>query len=136
MTTPLGGEIVDGNNQSSFMFNAPVEVESEKLTDWEKFKYIHKSRPHIYKKFIEISETMIERGFKQYSAYGIMHIVRFQVWETGVTMKPEEDYKISDHMTPFYTRLFLRDNPQHEGFFQKKAIRLQGFQEHWINQIP
>ena len=112
-----------------------MEPEIAKLTDWEKFKVIHRNRPHIYRKFKEVSSTLMERGYSHYSAYGVMHIVRFQVWEKGVTMKPEEDYKISDHMTPFYTRLFLRDYPEHETFFATKPIRLEGFKEGWIDDI-
>ena len=106
-----------------------------KLTDWERFKFIHKDRPQIYEVFTTTSLDFIDRGIKRYSAYGVMHIVRWRIFIPGVDMRPPEDFKISDHMTPFYARLFLRDNPKYEEFFQTKEIRLQGFQEEWINQI-
>ena len=107
----------------------------EKLTDWEKFKDLHKNKPEIYEEFCEDSKSLIARGYKQYSAYGVMHIVRFSVWKEGVNMKPEEEFKISNNMTPFYARLFMRDNPEHDEFFITKPIKSQGFKEGWIQTL-
>ena len=124
-----------------FKNNEVLEVAQKALrdhkaeTDWQKFKVIHKERPAIYVEFCRVSEELISRGHKQYSAYGVMHIVRFCIWKEGVSMKPSEEYKVSDHMTPFYARLFLRDFPGHEDFFVTKPIRLQGFKEEWIESI-
>ena len=101
-----------------------------KETDWEKFKGLHRRNPAIYRSFCEISETLIGRGFSHYSAYGVMHIVRYQ---NHHEMSLDDGYKVSDHMTPFYARLWIRDNPEHEEFFSTKPIRLQGFKERWIN---
>ena len=107
----------------------------EKLTDWEKFKNIHKSKPEIYEEFCRVSKALIARGHKQYSAYGVMHIVRFSVWKEGVTMKPEEEFKVSNNMTPFYARLFLRDFPEHDEFFVTKPIKVQDFKEEWVESL-
>lgn len=108
---------------------------AESFTDWDRFKTLHKDKPEIYVEFCRISEALIARGHTQYSAYGVMHIVRFSVWKEGVTMKPEEEFKVSNNMTPFYARLFLRDFPEHEKFFSTKPIRLQGFKEEWIDSL-
>jgi len=113
------------------------------LTDWERFKSIHKERPKIYEVFQKVTFELMKRGYDRYSAYGIMHIVRFKIWQPGVDMRPDEDYKISNNMTPFYARLFLRDFPEHQdnpdegikGFFQTKVKRLEGFREEWIEEI-
>jgi len=107
----------------------------EKFTDWEKFKELHENKPEIYEEFCKVSKAIIGRGHKQYSAYGVMHIVRFSAWKEGVTMKPGMDYKVSNNMTPFYARLFLRDFPEHEKFFSTKPIRLEGFKEEWIDSL-
>ena len=107
----------------------------EKFTDWEKFKELHKNKPEIYDEFCRVAKALVDRGHKQYSAYGVMHIVRFAVWKEGVTMQPEEEFKVSDHMTPFYARLFLRDHPEHDEFFVTKPIKLQGFKEEWIEKL-
>tara|TARA_Y100000593_G_scaffold74079_1_gene136179 strand:- start:701 stop:1123 length:423 start_codon:yes stop_codon:yes gene_type:complete len=107
----------------------------EKFTDWEKFKSLHKNKPEIYKEFCRVTDALISRGHKQYSAYGVMHIVRFSVWKEGVTMQPEEDFKISNNMTPFYARLYIRDFPEHEDFFVTKPIKVQGFKEEWISSL-
>ena len=107
----------------------------EKFTDWEKFKELHKNKPEIYEEFCRIAKALIGRGHKQYSAYGVMHIVRFSVWKEGVTMQPEEDFKISNNMTPFYARLFIRDHPERDDFFVTKPIKVQGFKEEWIDSL-
>ena len=148
-------------NQNSFNFNIPRQVYADDppipeyredktraeeisdmvdfvercTTDWGKFKQMHKSKPKIYKEFCRVTKELIARGHKQYSAYGVMHIVRFSVWDKGVTMKPEEDYKVSNNMTPFYSRLFSRDNPEHKDFFATKPIKIGEFKEEWIEQI-
>lgn len=103
--------------------------------DWEKFKRIHKEKPEIYQEFCRVTKTLMERGWAKYSAYGIMHVVRFRVWKPGVTMRPEEQFKISNNMIPFYARLYCRDNPETNGFFCLREKKLQGFQEEWINEI-
>jgi hypothetical protein len=104
-------------------------------TDWDKFLNMHRAKPEIYAEFYSVAETLIERGYVRYSAYGVMHIVRFRVWKPGVDMRPEEDFKISNNMIPFYARLFLRDYPEHGDFFQIKEKKLQGFQEEWIDAL-
>ena len=109
----------------------PPDTE-EKLTDWGKFKILHATNPAIYKSFCEISNTLIGRGFDHYSAYGVMHIVRFQ---TLHDMDMGDGFKVSDHMTPFFARLWLRDHPNHSDFFSIKPIRLQGFKERWIEEL-
>ena len=103
--------------------------------DWDKFKRIHTNKPEIYEEFCRITKIMMEREYPRYSAYGIMHIVRFHTWKPGVTMRPEEDYKISNNMIPFYARLFCRDFPDDKTFFVLREKKLQGFQEEWINEI-
>ena len=131
-------------NQNSFNFNIPVQLHADDppipefredktraeeisdmvefvercTTDWGKFKQMHKSKPKIYKEFCRITKELIARGHKQ-----------------GVTMKPEEDYKVSNNMTPFYSRLFSRDNPEHRDFFATKPIKIGEFKEEWIEQI-
>ena len=102
------------------------------MSDWEKFKELHQDKPNIYKEFVDITNTLIKRGYSRYSAYGVMHVVRFQ---TGASMKPEMAFKISNNMTPFYARLYQRDYPMHIGFFQTKVIQKEQFQEDWIQEV-
>ena len=109
--------------------------DSEKRTDWERFKEIFYGRPRIYEIFCKTALEFEDRGIDNYSAYGIMHIVRWRIFDPQVDMRPPEIFKISDHMTPFYARVFLRDHPEHEDFFQTKEIKLQGFQEDWIERL-
>jgi len=110
-------------------------------TDWERFKRIHREKPAIYKEFCRVTKVLRDRGYPRYSAYGVMHIVRFHSYKPGVDMRPDEEFKISNNMTPFYARLYIRDHPDHVGFFKIKRKyagfgNIDYFQEEWIKQIP
>ena len=120
------------NSQMTF---ADIDAPDEGETDWEKFKRIHTDKPEIYSSFCDFTRTLIDRGYPRYSAYGVMHIVRFHTYKPGVDMRPEEEHKISNNMTPFYARLFVRDNPDDCEFFSLRRKKMQGFQEEWINEI-
>jgi len=84
-----------------------------------KFREFHRDNPCVYNWFRAFSLELIRRGIKQYSAYGIMHRVRFEAVLTGVE---DNEYKINNNLTPYYARKFLRDHPQHKGFFITREL--------------
>jgi len=99
---------------------------------WKTFKDIHKEKPEIYEVFKEKTNELIGRGVKRYSAYGIMHVVRFL---SSVSMKPQTSFKISNNVIPFYARLYIRDYPQNKDFFKLHQLPTQEFDEKWIETI-
>lgn len=82
------------------------------------FKDYHKENPHIYQYFKRYALRSIERGFKNLSSEFIFNIIR---WETPI--KAGDDFKINNNAKPFYSRLFMQEYPQYEGFFRKRQSK-------------
>ena len=99
---------------------------------WETFKRVHQEKPKIYEEFKKASFQLINVGVSKYSAYGIMHVVRFL---TIQTMKPEEVFKINNNLIPFYARLFVREYPQHKDFFKLHELPTQEFLPDWLDEF-
>ena len=76
-----------------------------------KFREYHAKYPGVYDWFVAFALELIRRGIEQYSAYGIIHEIRYR-----------KKFKISNNLIPYYARKFLRDHPQHGGFFILKEL--------------
>jgi len=83
------------------------------------FKEYHKQNPLIYEYFKRYTFKSIERGFKNLSAEFIFNIIR---WETPVKANGD-DFKVNNNAKPFYSRLFMKEYPQYEGFFRKRSSK-------------
>lgn len=85
----------------------------------------HRAHPEVLALFERFTLERIGLGFKNYSADAIFHRIR---WEMArPTYAKGEEFKLNDHYTAFYARAFMRQHPEHEGFFrtrvQKSATR-------------
>lgn len=79
----------------------------------ENFEKHHAENPHVYELFCRFAKEAAHRR-KYYSAKIIFHRIR---WETEIT-EQNSDFKISDGWISHYARKFMRDFPQHKGFFK------------------
>lgn len=84
----------------------------------DKFWQYHRENPQVYAEFCRITYQAIERGYKNWGAKGVFEILR---WNTAVRARGE--FKICNDYTPFYARLFMRDHPQHAGFFRVRESK-------------
>jgi len=84
--------------------------------------------PDIWKLFVRFSFEMIRRGFHHYSAYAVMHRVR---WETAAVLEEEDQsYKIRNDYIPYYARKFNRAHPRYgdgEFFIERPAVADEAF---------
>ena len=79
----------------------------------------HLEHPEVWDLFVQFAFDRINRNYRCYSADAIMHRVR---WETAAGDADKSDgYKINDHHVTFYARRFMRQYPQHEGFFRTRV---------------
>jgi hypothetical protein len=86
----------------------------------EKFVAYHRDNPQIYDKFVEIAiKAIVVKKFKNLSAEFIFNIIR---WETPITAV-NDIYKINNNYKAFYSRLFMVQYPQHEGFFRTRESK-------------
>lgn len=91
------------------------------MSDKIKHKWwdFHKRNPHIYDLFCRFTWDVINAGHTHYSAKGVFERIR---WHTDVETHGET-FKLSNNYTPYYARLFMHHNKQHEGFFRTKELK-------------
>jgi len=79
----------------------------------------HAKHPDIWDLFEQFTRQKIRQGFKNYSARGVFHRIR---WETEKPKyKQGEEFKLNDHHSPFYARRFMRMYPDCAGFFRTRV---------------
>jgi hypothetical protein len=79
----------------------------------------HKANPHVYELFKRFTWQAINSGHKHLSAWLIVNRIR---WETSIETKGD-DFKISNDFIAFYSRLFMHEFPQYQGFFRTKQLK-------------
>lgn len=98
----------------------PFQTEEERRLEFWKY---HEANPQVYVLFTHYARQMwnkqARRGVKRprYSAKAIIERVR---WHHHITTMTDDEFKINDHLTAYYARLFVRDFPICEGFFQQR----------------
>lgn len=75
--------------------------------------------PQVYELFVRFTFEAIKRGHKRLSAWMIANRIR---WETTIVTANCE-YKISNDYIAFYSRKFMKDYPQYNGFFKIKEMK-------------
>ena len=87
------------------------------MTPQERFQEFHYDNPEVYTMFKHFAFKAMDSGRRRYSARAIMERLR---WELSIQTK-SDDYKINNDTIPLYARMFLRDFPQHQGFFETRS---------------
>lgn len=82
------------------------------------FERFHYDNPHVYLLFDKFARQVLQAGYRRYSADAVIHRIR---WHTSVVAK-NADFRISNNHSPYYARLWMRDNPQHAGLFQLRPV--------------
>jgi hypothetical protein len=92
----------------------------------------HKQNPHVYELFKRFTMQAIDRGHKNLSAWLIINRIR---WETSIETKGE-DFKISNDFIAYYSRLFMHQYPQYQGFFRTKPLKSErlNYQERYQDE--
>lgn len=90
-------------------------------TDWKaRFEEFHSDNPHIYDLFKQFAQQVIRRGYKRFSSIAIFDRIR---WELNVERHaPGDSFKINQNYTPYYARLWMKDHPDHDGFFETRIL--------------
>lgn len=95
------------------LFDASSPLESA-------FQDFHEANPGVYRLFDRFTRQLLTRGVSRYSADAILHRIR---WETAITTGDE--FKINNNFSAYYARLWLRNNPEHSGFFVLRSLRAE-----------
>ena len=86
-----------------------------------KFMDYHTENPHIWEAFERFAWQAINSGRTRLSADLIINRLR---WETMLT-SIGEDYKINDHYSADYARIFIEKYPQHREFFKLRNRKVK-----------
>ena len=84
------------------------------------FAAYHNAHPEVYRMFEQFVFELLRRGKTHYSADAIMHRVR---WETSVSGRDEDDFKINNNHVSYYARLFIENHPELKDFFETRRQR-------------
>ena len=72
------------------------------------FEAFHADNPHVYQLFERFALEAVHAGRKRFSARTVLHRIR---WYTSVETRDPQGFKINDHWSPFYARMFMKRHP-------------------------
>ena len=91
-------------------------MNKSKYDAWSEF---HAANPHVYDLIEQFAFDVIRAGYRRFGMQSIIERVR---WFT--LMESEGDrFKINNNFEPYYARLFMARNPQHDGFFRTRKLK-------------
>lgn len=82
-----------------------------------RFKAFHKENPQVFKAFHNHAKQMKKRGFKTYSAWSIICVIRF-----NNDLQTNGNFKINNDFVALYARLLMESCPEFEGFFKIRKM--------------
>ena len=80
------------------------------------FNQYHLENSQVYELFKKFTFQVIRRGLNNFSAESIINQIR---WFTEVETVGDE-FKINNDYKPHYSRKFMKDFPEFEGFFRTR----------------
>ena len=94
----------------------------------ENFDKHHAENPHIYDLFCRFAQQAA-RQREYYSAKIIFHRIR---WETEIA-ENQSEFKVSDGWISHYSRKFMKDFPEHNGFFKTTQRKVTYFNKEKVD---
>jgi hypothetical protein len=87
------------------------------MGQWQRFEEWDEANPHVLDLFVRFTFEALRTGRKRYSARDIIHRIR---WHMNVELAAVDEFKINDHWSPYYARLFIDLYPMHAGIFEMR----------------
>lgn len=73
---------------------------------------------HVYAAFEREALQVVRMGWKHYSARTIVEVLRHR----SALADTDSQFKLNDHATPGWARLFALMNPEHAGLFEFRRV--------------
>ncbi len=99
--------------------SSPIRTTEEENRLFEAFGKFHAENPNVYKLFKRFTREALDRGFKNFSVSSIIERIR---WETSIKTA-DDSFKINNNHRAYYARMWMEDNPKHEGFFRTRSVQ-------------
>jgi hypothetical protein len=84
------------------------------------FDKFHDDNPVVYLLVDRFTWQTLDAGHQHYSIASIIERVR---WHTNVETKSDDGFKIANAHRAYYARLWMKKNPEHNGFFRLAELR-------------
>jgi len=91
----------------------------EGIKDLSKYEEYDRKNPQIYEMFRRFTLEAVRLGRKRFSAEAVINRIR---WETMV--RGDDEFKINNNIKPYYSRKFMNEFPECEGFFQLRKSKV------------
>ena len=87
-----------------------------------KFVKFHQAHPEVYDLFKRFAFEAINAGMTRISGRFLLYRIRWEVSVVtkgaGWNMHAGKEFKLNDHLSPYYSRLFVIDHPQYRDHFE------------------
>ena len=83
------------------------------------FADFHAENPHVYVLWDKFTRELLAVGYKNGSASLVTERIR---WETAVVTIGEPLVKLNNNYKSRYSRLWMKNNPEHAGFFRTRTL--------------
>lgn len=83
----------------------------------EAFEEFDRLNPRVRDLFDRFTMEAISSGRPHYSADAIWQRLR---WHVEIETKGRDDFKLNNNYRTYYGRRFMREHPEHDGFFETR----------------
>lgn len=97
-----------------------AELFNVKRSNYKKFLDFHIQHPQVYILFEKFALQLIDVGHKKLGSKMIMERIR---WEISTGSKDDDGFKINNNYTAHYSRLFAKNNPLYQDYFEFRTVR-------------
>jgi hypothetical protein len=94
----------------------------KRQTIQERFEAFHRANPGVYTLLVELARDVKARGK---STYGMKAIFERARWFYHIE-RGDEDFKLNNSYTAFYSRIIMLQERDLEGFFTTREQRFEG----------
>ncbi len=97
-----------------------LDLFNPKSSQYESFLRFHIKYPQVYRLFEKFAMQLISKGHKTLGSKMIIERIR---WEVATESMDEDGFKINNNYTCYYSRLFMKNNPQYADYFETREIK-------------
>ena len=91
----------------------------------EKFEQFHQQHPEVAKEIIQRAREVKAVGFATFGARRIWEGMR---WYFSLKQGPNSQFKLNDHLVPYYARFVMDTQPDLAGLFELRKLHNEGEQ--------
>ena len=95
-------------------------TQQPQLTVRERFERFHQTNPQVYTALVQLALQLKRRGVAKYGVKALFETLRFHY----ALHTQGERFKLNNYFTSFYARLMMINEPELDGFFETRRMRV------------